>query len=456
MRLRAGPALALLILPAALPAAYSDVALDSIIQPRGTIDSGMATVPLAAVRNNGSVAEVFDVRLMIGSGYSETRTVTLPAGESSVVSFPEWPAGPVGRLPVVAVTLLAGDQNPSNDTSVGQVEVTRLPPHDLSVIDILSPPVVSRAGEIIAPRALVRNRGAAIERYFDVRMRIPPLYDRTVTVESLASNSAVEVTFPDWTAVAGLYIASCSTQLASDSRPENDRQQVSIQVLQPLLLFIERDQSGLIRAGETRDYDFHAELQGSTGDVVALLPVAAPPGWTAELFDSTGTDPLRDSDGDGIPDLGFLDPDSRCPFRLRVRARAALAGDTAAQTRERLVVRGFVRAESLVTDSAVIALTLVPDFEVHNFPNPCEDATRFVIGLPVPGTVSLAVYERSGRLIARILDSRELDAGAHVFRWTTTSAGGERLAPGTYHYVVDYENDGGFEQATGRLVVSRP
>lgn len=456
MRLRAGLALALILLPTALPAAYTDVGLDSILQPRGTLDSGMVVVPLAAVRNYGTAPAVFDVRMMIGPGYSATVPVTLPAGASDVVHFPAWPAGPTGRLPVVAVTALAGDQNPSNDTAVGQVEVVRLPPHDLSTVDILSPPEVSRAGEIIAPRALVRNRGAAVERYFDVRFRIPPLYDRAVTVESLASNSSLEITFPDWTAVAGSYTASCSTQLASDSRPENDRQQVSIRVIQPLLLFVERDQSGHIRVAETRDFELYAEFQGDYGDVVSILPVAAPPGWGADLYDSTGTQPLADSDGDGIPDLGFLDPDTKRPFRLRVRARAALAGDTTGAAEERLAVRGFARAETLVTDSAVIALTLVPGFEIHNFPNPCDDATRFVIGLPGPGTVTLTVYERSGTLIARVLADRELGTGAHVFRWRATTATGERLAPGTYHYLLDYRHDGRSEQATGRLVVSRP
>jgi hypothetical protein len=64
-------------------------------------------------------------------------------------------------------------------------------------------------------------------------------------------------------------------------------------------------------------------------------------------------------------------------------------------------------------------------------PNPVNPMTTFRFDLPRAGTVSLAVFSVSGRLVRRLVDGT-LPAGHHQAVWDGTDAAGRKVAAGVY------------------------
>ncbi|MEO0078079.1 MAG: FlgD immunoglobulin-like domain containing protein, partial [candidate division WOR-3 bacterium] len=81
--------------------------------------------------------------------------------------------------------------------------------------------------------------------------------------------------------------------------------------------------------------------------------------------------------------------------------------------------------------------TAVPRFEVHNYSNPFKDRTRFILSVPVPGKVSLTVYNRLGERIKTLVDNETRPTGIYAVEWDGTNAAGKRLAPGIYLYELE-------------------
>jgi PKD repeat protein len=68
-------------------------------------------------------------------------------------------------------------------------------------------------------------------------------------------------------------------------------------------------------------------------------------------------------------------------------------------------------------------------------PNPLNPSTTISFALTQPGSVRLAVYDVSGRLV-NTLANRFMEAGIHDVRWDGTSRTGGRVASGVYFYVL--------------------
>ena len=64
-------------------------------------------------------------------------------------------------------------------------------------------------------------------------------------------------------------------------------------------------------------------------------------------------------------------------------------------------------------------------------PNPLGSETRFAFDLPRATSVSLAVFDASGRRLANLLEGPE-EAGRHELQWAARSDDGRRLAAGLY------------------------
>ena len=430
-----------------------DVAPVEILSPSGTADSGVAYVPRAAVRNYNVASAVFPVTMEIGSGYSRTVQETLSSREDTVV-FPPWTAEPMGSLPVKCFTSLA-DENPTNDTIRDSIRVVGPAVHDVGAAAILSPSGTARNGDTVIPKAQVRNFGNTAERFFGVQFRIGASYSRTVTeTTALAPDSTIELTFPPWVAAAGDWPVSCMTMLLGDVNHANDTASSSVRVFTQSLR-IEPDQSGRIPAGQGRTYQFYALVEGDTGGVVEVARPSAPPGWSLRLGDSADSHDLVDKDGDGVPDLDYVAPGESSWFSLDVTAPSGLAGDTASLARPTFLIAGHLGNDSLVADTAVLNLTLVPAFSIHNFPNPFSDHTAFVIGLPDDGKASLTVYTRAGARVCRVLENADLPAGVHVVRWDGVNDNGRSLAPGTYEYLLDYAHQDRTDRISKKLVLTR-
>jgi len=432
-----------------------DVAPLQILSPSGTPDSGTACVPSAVVRNLGRTAAAFPVTMIIGAGYTQTVQETLMPGLSDTLVFPSWTADPVGSHAVTCYTALVGDEDPANDTIRGSVTVLGSPVHDVGAVAIVSPTGTLQAGDTVIPRARIRNFGNRAERFFYVRFQTGTGYDRTVNVtQSVRSDSTVELTFPAWVAAAGDWAVSCSTMLASDGNRANDKVTSSVRVIEQQL-HIEPDQSDRLEAGEGKLYQFYALLEGETGGVVEVARPSAPTGWTVRLCDSAGASELGNTDADGTPDLGFVPPGMRRAFSLDVTAPSRLGGDTSSLAQKTFIIAGHLGSNSLVADTALLDLTLVPGFSVHNFPNPFSDHTTFVIGLPADGEVSLTVYTRAGERVCRVLERFAMSTGVHFEPWAAVNDRGRGVAPGTYEYVLDFVHQGRTDRIRKRLVITR-
>jgi len=323
-----------------------------------------------------------------------------------------------------------------------------------------------RAGDTVTPKARIRNFGNRVERYFDVRCRIGASYSEKVNVAvALPAGSTAELAFPPWVAESGLHSSrftlhssswavSCSTMLGSDADKTNDKVSSSVQVFAQSLQ-IAPDQSDRIEAGKSKTYQLHAMIAGDTGGIVEVEHPTSPPGWSVRLCDATGANNLTDTDGDGIPDLGYVAQGESGRFSLDVIAPSGTQGDTASLGQVTIPVAGHVGDRPDIADTAVLSLTLVPAFSVHNFPNPFSDHTAFVVGLPEDGKASLTVYTRAGERVCRVLANTDMQAGVHLVRWDGVNDNGRGIAPGTYEYLLDYVHAGKTDRIRKRLVLTR-
>jgi len=209
-----------------------DVGVTRILFPIDTAYGGNSIIPKARIKNFGyHTTETFDVTVKFGTTtYTNTKTVTdLGPLDSLDVLFGPWTAV-VGNYNMIAYTALPGDQQLSNDTApMVQLPVAQ-PRANVGTIAILAPKDTIPANVPIAPRATVMNYGSN-PATFPVQFKIiGTSYNQVVTVTGLAPNASQEVVFPSWTPIPCNYVTSCSTELATDQTPENDKMTGSVTV----------------------------------------------------------------------------------------------------------------------------------------------------------------------------------------------------------------------------------
>lgn len=435
------------------PGPSVDVGVEAILAPKGIVDSGALVTPAAILRNYGSEPAEFPITMLIGANYIGIETISLGPVTAETVRFSTWVAKPVGIVPVVCFTSLLGDENPRNDTAKTDVFVVeRILDHDVGTIEIKAPTGVIRVGDTILPGATIFNFGRYPENLFGVRFRIGNVYDRIDTVRTtIFPGARMEVSFPPWVATLGEFVVSCSTMLQIDEDRGNDKRTSSIRSGQQTLL-IDPDQNDQIEVGEIKSYTLYALLSGDSSAPVEITQPFAPSGWQVQLYDSTGANPLSDSDGNGIPDLGLVVPSCTIRFTLRVEAPKGWTGAPASLDTATIIVRGFINANTAIQDSAILRLHLVPNLHIHNFPNPFGDSTTFVIALPVDGKITLTLYNRAGERIRKLLENESYTAGVHSLNWNGKNDRNHIIAPGTYHYLLEYEHNGKRTRIRKKLV----
>ncbi len=79
------------------------------------------------------------------------------------------------------------------------------------------------SGDVVEPRSMVRNYSSIAALSIPVMFRIGSAYLAYETIPSLGPGDSAEVTFEPWTAGPGSYTPACSTLLAGDIDPSNDR-----------------------------------------------------------------------------------------------------------------------------------------------------------------------------------------------------------------------------------------
>jgi hypothetical protein len=276
-----------------------DVGVSAIVVPGAFSDSGIAIVPGCSLANFGSSGASYNARLRIGSGYNSLVNVpNHPAGTRLYVTFPAWTPGARGSLAMSCSTELSGDANHSNDRFVGSTLVRVL---DAEALSIAAPVGSVDSGASSTPQANVRNNGNT-SITFDIRLAIGA-WSNTQTV-TLGAGASQLVDFAAWTAPSRGNIAiTCSTRLAGDLVPANNRQTGSIFVrvldVEPVTILAPANsvdsgatllpQAGIRNDGNTTvTFDARFDIPGgytSTQTVTGLAPGVTQPvsfaSWTA-------------------------------------------------------------------------------------------------------------------------------------------------------------------------------
>ncbi len=185
-----------------------------ITAPTGTVDSGSTVTPRAWVRNRGSVTVTFSATLRIGGAYSNTQNATnLAPGDSVQLAFANWTATQRGTFATICTVALAGDVDAANNR-IGDSVIVRV--LDAQAVSITAPTGLLDSGNVVTPRAWVRNRGSTTVS-FPVTFRIGSFYTNTQNATNLAPGDSVQLAFANWNVLQrGVHSIRCTTQLGGD------------------------------------------------------------------------------------------------------------------------------------------------------------------------------------------------------------------------------------------------
>lgn len=202
----------------------------AIVAPTGSLVERTHVVPTPVVANRGTGSESFQVKFEVrspslGTVYSESLPINLQPGRQDTLRdlLPEWLATPDGDYLAWARVILAGDQRPDDDSVVTPFTVTDVLSHDVGPTSIIQPPNRLAMG-VLTPRLVVANHGEGTETFhvfFRIASELTSYFD-SVPVAALAPGESVTLTFSEWSARPGSYLARCSTALAGDANPGND------------------------------------------------------------------------------------------------------------------------------------------------------------------------------------------------------------------------------------------
>jgi hypothetical protein len=378
----------------------------NLVRPIGTIEQGTNITPQANVRNNGNTTQTFKARFEIQGGYVDSQTVTLPSGQTLLVTFANWTAGPLGNLPTKCTTRLNGDKNAANDKVTGNIFVQYT---DVQTIAILAPTGSVDSGQSIAPQASVHNNGNSTA-IFPVRFTIAGGYSGTPTC-TLSAYQTKTVTFTPWSAAPRNYVVTkCSTGLTADRAPANDMIKDSVFV---------------------RVYDATTEAiiapVGSVGQGSVIAPQVsihnngnvATGGFNARFDISDGygnVQPVSSINPGASGTVTFADWTANTPGRLATKCSTQLGGD-------------MVSANDRLSDSVTVALV---DAEVLSIVAPTGSVDSGTTLAPQAnirnnGTSSVTFNARFGIGAWSDIQSVNLGPGATQLvsfgTWTASSRG---------------------------------
>lgn len=164
---------------------------------------------------------------------------------------------------------------------------------------------------------------------------------------------------------------------------------------------------------------------------------AGPNEWAYRLLTSSGT-PLGDLNNNDVPDVGILDPGMGQDFSFELTPPPGVGNNFTDTLSLRNVAIALVTARSsvrdTVTDLANDTAIVIPQFNVHNFPNPFTGPTTFYFSLPERGTVTLKIYNRAGEFLATVVENKHYESGVFFEPWGGITDQGKTVAPGVLLY----------------------
>jgi hypothetical protein len=400
--------------------AVHDVGCTRIMAPTGTIDTGQSVTPACSVYNYGNQTESYRVRLKVGGFYNDTARVTSQApGAKVYLTFPAYTAWPRGTFSVTCSTELAGDGTPSNDKATGSVTVRV---HDVATLTLLAPSGAVDSGRTVTPACSVANYGTEAETY-TVRMKIGSFYSDSATVTAQPAGATTYVAFPDWvvTQIGGPYAVSCSTELAGDVQPANDKQTGSVLVTRPI-----RDVEALeivapVDTVDTGSLVTPTALVRNSGELEETFLVRFTIGsfYTADTsmaLAAGATDTIRfrqwlaQEIGTHVVKCSTMLAGDQNPGNNRVTDTCVVPGV------------GVEAANPLPTRFALTACG----------PNPFRAGISIRYALAADRGVSLEVRDVTGRTV-RTLAASSMKRGAYNVAWDGRDNSGRAVAPGIYY-----------------------
>ena len=94
-----------------------------------------------------------------------------------------------------------------------------------------------------------------------------------------------------------------------------------------------------------------------------------------------------------------------------------------------------------MTESVEVTVVIVPEFNVHNYPNPFSGPTTFYFSLPEPGQVTLRIYNRAGEYLQTLIENQSYEAGVHFEPWDGLTSQSNQVAPGVLLYSFNFVPD---------------
>ncbi|MCX7002114.1 MAG: hypothetical protein NTV22_02430 [bacterium] len=191
-----------------------------VIAPAGVLVADSTYMPQVKVRNFGLSTISFRVLLVISASYQDDATVSnLSPGDSAVVQFLPWTAPGEGTIHVSCATALDGDEFPDNDLIT---ESARVYYRDIALVEVTSPADTVDSGQVVWPRARVRNNGTQDETFL-VYFRIPDEgYDHWSMARALPPGRETLLTFTPWTPTLPGDHSYAGQLVAGDMDPSND------------------------------------------------------------------------------------------------------------------------------------------------------------------------------------------------------------------------------------------
>jgi hypothetical protein len=209
-----------------------DVGVTRILAPQGAIDSGLSVTPACSVADFGTCVEAgYTVRMKVGTAptYVYNQTAIVPnhnPGEVLYVTFPSSVVWPRGTYPVTCSTELASDASRGNDRLSGASILVGV--HDVAGIRVVAPSGTIDSGTTCTPACSLANFGTHTEAGYQVHLRVGNapvyVYDGAASAPSLSPGGRDYLTFPAtrvWP--RGAWPVTCSTELAGDANPANNR-----------------------------------------------------------------------------------------------------------------------------------------------------------------------------------------------------------------------------------------
>jgi hypothetical protein len=209
-----------------------DVAIQRIITPLDTLDSGEVVVPQVRAANYGNVSETFTVRFRIKLWSCTTRASIVPGGARMVDASQPYPTVP-GAYIMVAEALLPGDLHPQNNVCRGAFWVPGAIRYDVAA-DSIDLPARPDTLATLSPAATLHNYGdstASFWAFFKIRDSAgQDVYDESLSV-LLPGGGRLVLAFPDTRLTEpGFYTAMCSTWYDPDQNMLNDADYLQFEV----------------------------------------------------------------------------------------------------------------------------------------------------------------------------------------------------------------------------------